>query len=119
MAITREDYERLEEIRLSMLEMFGEAKQIVRGASSSTYERAKAYWLAQVEMALTNDHSFLGSAGVSMEDTIKEIEPDGEECASCLEVYDTDELVQCDECKDKFCEACCELEECADCKNHC
>ena len=50
--MTNEQVSRLEEIREEMVELLGEAKQIVSASSSSTTrERAKGYWLAQLTMS--------------------------------------------------------------------
>lgn len=74
-----ETHERLVEIQNEMLELLDEAKQILRHEDGLVYDRAKAYWLAHVEMGLTNSHSYLGKTTVSMEDTIKECQPVDEE----------------------------------------
>ena len=72
-----QDYERLIEINQTMLDLFQEAKQLVRqNASSLEYERAKAYWMAGIEMGLSNDHGYLGKSPCSMIDTINSIEVD-------------------------------------------
>ena len=38
-----------------------------------TGQRAKAYWLAHVTMALTRDHDYLGGSMVTMQDTLTEL----------------------------------------------
>lgn len=70
-----EALERLREIQYEMLELLDEAKRILRDDfGGMTYERANAYWLAHVKMALTKDHGFLGGSMVDMEDTLAECE---------------------------------------------
>jgi hypothetical protein len=73
-----ETHERLVEIQEEMLELLEEAKNILRREDGIVYDRAKAYWLAHVEMGLTNSHSYMGSSTVSMEDTINECRPEEE-----------------------------------------
>ena len=72
------DHERLEEIRQEMLELIAEARQIVlrnMHTHRMTYERMKAYWGAQIEMALQDKHNYLGSAGATMEEAVRDLEP--------------------------------------------
>jgi hypothetical protein len=46
-------HERLSEIQEQMLELFGEAQDLVRRhANKFTHERAKAYWIGHIEEAL-------------------------------------------------------------------
>ncbi len=42
-------------------------------------ERAKAYWFAQIRMALNSDHSWVGSGSVTLENAIAELDGSGEE----------------------------------------
>lgn len=37
------------------------------------YERAKAYWIAHIRMALDNDHGYLGGSMVTAEDTLSSL----------------------------------------------
>lgn len=74
------DFDRLVEIQSEMLELLQEAKQLLRNEGFA-YEQAKAYWLAHIEMGLTNDSSYVGKSMCSMEDTINLVNPgDDEEC---------------------------------------
>ena len=55
-----------------------EAEQLIREAATLRgeqliFERAKGYWMAQIKMALSDDHDYLGGASVTFADTIKEI----------------------------------------------
>lgn len=71
---------RLEEIRDTMLELLDEAKSIVNSKCSRlTKDRMRAYWFAQIQMALTDDHCYLGSAGATMQEAIDEIGDEGTE----------------------------------------
>jgi len=80
----KRDHNRLVEIQSEMLDLYHEAKELLRRCGGTTaVARAKAYWMASVEMGLTNDHNYLGSAGVSMEDTIRETDPGDEEEEVC------------------------------------
>jgi hypothetical protein len=62
------DVERLEEIKDEMLELLQRARAILRGTTEQ--RRAESYWLAHIEMALHNDHGYLGNGGITMTDTI-------------------------------------------------
>jgi hypothetical protein len=67
----------LREIQEEMLELLERAKSVVKQGSTGNrlvYERAKSYWLAHAEMALTKNHGYLGNSGVDMDDTIEELE---------------------------------------------
>ncbi|MHC4464217.1 MAG: hypothetical protein ACYS30_22735 [Planctomycetota bacterium] len=69
-----EDTIRLEEIQNEMLELLREAKSLIRRSGDSrTFERARSYWLAHVEMALTKEHGYMGGSMVTMQDTIEEL----------------------------------------------
>lgn len=61
----------LEELQDQMLELLGQAENVLQGTSA--YDGAKAYWLAHVETALTNDHGYLGGSMTTMQDTIDEL----------------------------------------------
>ena len=64
----------LEEIKEQIKESIQEAKNLLKQVGSSTIEsRAKSYWIAQLLIALDNDHDYLGGAGCTMQDTIDEI----------------------------------------------
>jgi hypothetical protein len=66
----------LAEIHEQMTELLHQAERLLRGAPDLTYRRAHGYWLAQITMALSNDHDYLGRATVTMQDTIRELEND-------------------------------------------
>ena len=76
----QQDIQRLKDIQEEMLGLLAEADQLLRGTPA--YQRAKSYWLAHVETALTNSHGYLGGSMCSMEDTITELEP-VEACPGC------------------------------------
>jgi hypothetical protein len=79
---------RLEEIQEEMSVLLDEAQRLVRqNAKGNGYERAKAYWIGQIEMALSHNHSFLGRSMCTMTDTISEMDSgeDGE-CDDCGEL---------------------------------
>ena len=89
-----EGIERLIEIQGEMLELLGEAADLLRGITGDDrmiFERADAYWLAHIRMALTKDHGFLGGSMVDMDDTIEELEkaaegPDEDGDEDCGEI---------------------------------
>lgn len=64
----------LRELQAQMLECLDQAKRLIEQTGQHiTLQRAEAYWLAHVRIALTNDHGYLGGSMCSMEDTIEEI----------------------------------------------
>lgn len=64
-------------IHEQMLDLLHQAERLLREAPDLTYQRAKAYWLAHITMALTDENDYLGSGTVTMQDTIRELENDG------------------------------------------
>lgn len=80
--MTKQDLEKrqeiideLREIQMQMLECLEQAKTLIKQSGQEmTLQRAEAYWLAHIRIALTNDHGYLGNSMCSMEDTIAEIE---------------------------------------------
>jgi hypothetical protein len=79
MTVLRADVDRLREIQEEMLDLLGEARSLVQRAGMDSgqrviFERARAYWLAQVAMGLSNDHEYLGGATCSLSDTLSELE---------------------------------------------
>ncbi len=77
--MNKQDHARLIEIQEEMINLLSEAKDLIRCSDNKmAYERAKSYWMAHVEMGLSNDHYYASSSMCSMEDTIKELEPSNE-----------------------------------------
>ena len=73
-----EDHERLVEIKDEMKNMLEEAKELIRrNASDWVYNRAKSYWIGHIAMALDEEHDFMGSDGVTFQNTIDEVEVEG------------------------------------------
>lgn len=65
---------RLREIQQEMLDLLGEAEEIVmRHADTMTAARAKSYWIPHIKCALIKEHEYLGSSMHDMDDTIKEM----------------------------------------------
>ena len=62
---------RLEEIKFEMLELLGEAEELVKGTSEE--DRAEAYWLSHIKGALTNGSGIVGGSMYTMEDAIEGI----------------------------------------------
>lgn len=70
-----EDVKKLKEIQAKMLELLENAEYLVRiTGNRKILDRAKAYWVPHIKMALLNDTEYLGKSMVTMEDTISEIE---------------------------------------------
>ena len=67
----------LTEIHEQMTELVRMAERLLRQAPDLTYRRAHGYWLAQITMALSDDHDYLGRGTITMQDTIRELENDG------------------------------------------
>lgn len=82
-----EDHERLVEIKDEMKNMLEEAKELIRrNASDWVYQRAKSYWIGHIAQALDDESDYMGSATVTFQNTIDEIQVEGAE-----EDYDKDE----------------------------
>ena len=67
-------------IHEQMLDLLHQAERLLRAAPDPTYQRAKAYWLAHITMALTDEHDYLGSGTVTMQETIRELESSNARC---------------------------------------
>ena len=71
---------KLEMLQEAMLELLDEARSILgKEADAMAYERADAYWLAHIEMALKKETKYLGGSMMTMEDTIEEVRGGGNE----------------------------------------
>jgi len=74
--------EELEAIREELRDIIDRAKGALRGIVAGdrgrTAERARRYWLAQLEMLVSPDHPWLGSAGCTIEDTLRELKGEDE-----------------------------------------
>jgi hypothetical protein len=79
--MNNQDHERLVDIHAEMMNLLSEAEKLIRRENSNpiVWERAKSYWVAHIKMALSNDHSYIGRSGCTMEDTIRELDPGEEE----------------------------------------
>lgn len=66
--------ERLKEIKDQMKDQISEAKDLLRFVKPIIKERAKSYWLSQIETALDSDHNWLGNSMFTMEDTIEDLD---------------------------------------------
>jgi len=76
MAIDRENFKRLKEIKSTMEDLIEEAGNIVRcSGDKHEYERAKAYWIGHIEGALNNINPY----DTTMAQTIKALNPGEEE----------------------------------------
>jgi len=63
--------EQLEEKREQLLSIVEEVKMLVNQIPSSNIQSgAKLYWLAQLEIQLGGEHSYLGGSMCTMENTI-------------------------------------------------
>ena len=71
--IAHELAEELRDVQEQIRDLLNEAKSILRRADRSIRQRAEGYWLAQLTMALDNNHGYLGRAGATMESTIDEL----------------------------------------------
>jgi hypothetical protein len=76
--IRRQRADDLAEIQAEMIDLLDRARTLLRGTGMAK-ERAEAYWLAHVEMALSDDHGYLGGSTVTMADTIRELRGEDEE----------------------------------------
>lgn len=74
------DHERATEL----LEIYEEMKQLVRRAGrlvrgTAEEDRATSYWLAQLKIALDDEHGYLARGSVTMRSTIEALEGSDEE----------------------------------------
>jgi len=72
MSEAQEVADRLAEIKEEMLELIGEANELLCNHDVITHERARRTWIAHIECSLTRDHSWLDRS-TNMEDTIEEL----------------------------------------------
>lgn len=84
MPISREEVDRLKEIKDKMLELLDEAKHIVKWSGDQhQVERMRAYWHPHIQMGLTEEHDYMGNGGASLEQCIdaleSRVEPDPDE----------------------------------------
>ena len=70
----QEAIDRLREIREEIGNLVQEAKDIIKDAAPGEYERAKRYWGAHIEGALSKSHNWLGGSFVDMDSSIEAIE---------------------------------------------
>jgi len=70
----QETIHRLQQIQEELLSLVAEAEELVKDAGhNGIYQRAKSYWIAQIETKIHNDHFYLGGTMHSMEDTLQEL----------------------------------------------
>ena len=74
--MNRNDHERLTEIHGEIQELLEEARRLVQHEGGIEWERAKSYWLAHIETALSKETGYLGGSMFTMEDTLRALEPD-------------------------------------------
>lgn len=83
---------RLREIQQEMLDLLGEAEDIVvRYADTMTTARAKSYWIPHIKTALTKEHEYLGGSMHDMDDTINEMLADKDDPGNEEEYGNTDD----------------------------
>jgi hypothetical protein len=70
--LTADEIERLTEIKDELGNLANEARRIIRDTSEE--EPARCYWLASIELALDNNHGFLGRNMRTMAETIDALE---------------------------------------------
>jgi hypothetical protein len=86
---------RLREIQEQMLELLEEAKGIVskkRKSHRMTYDRMKAYWHGHIQMALTDEHGYVGSDGATMLEAVNDIEGEGDSAVDLIAYADGAEV---------------------------
>jgi len=64
-----EDIERLQEIHDELRELVDEAFGLLSGTAQE--DRAKAYWYANIRMALDDDHMWMGSHNCTLQNCIE------------------------------------------------
>lgn len=77
--LDKEDYDRLVDIRVEMMDLLEEAKNIIRmSGNRSVYERAKSYWIGHVDAGL-GEGNYVDTYEYTMAKTIAELDPVPEE----------------------------------------
>lgn len=69
-----EQIQRLREIQEEIGQLVSEAKQIIQEVAPNESERARRYWGAHIEGALSDSYGWMGGSFVTMESTITDIE---------------------------------------------
>jgi hypothetical protein len=73
------NYDRLTEIREQMVDLLEEAKNIIRlDAPRHVYDRAKAYWIGHIDVAL-GDGNYVDTYDVTFAKTLNEIDVETDE----------------------------------------
>jgi len=67
----------LEAIRENIFMLLDCARNVLRGTSEQ--QRARSYWLAHIETALSTEHMYLGGSMVTMSDTIQTLREDADD----------------------------------------
>lgn len=69
------DHDRLKEIRLEMMDLLEEAKDLIRQSGDKhTFERAKAYWIGHIDTGLGGG-DYVDFNDYTMQKTINELDP--------------------------------------------
>lgn len=67
------DHDRLVAIQTQMTDLLTEAKKLLRREGGISWDRARSYWLAEIEVALSDRHDYVGGSMCTMQDTIAEL----------------------------------------------
>jgi hypothetical protein len=73
-----EKAEELAEIGMQMAELLSQAREILRG-TGLIGERAKAYWVGHVAIALSDDNEYCGRSMCTLDDTVNELNAFGDD----------------------------------------
>ena len=93
--------EHFEDLYERMTSLVGELSDAASQLPDGTDDRAKAYWVAQLQMALNDDHSYLGSGSHTLWDTLEELrEKVGAERDADAAAADPDAEWHCPACDD-------------------
>jgi len=72
--------DRLAKIQSEMNALLDESLRLVRRSGNNVeHERAKAYWHPQIQMALNNEHNYVGSSGWTLEQAIDSLSTEDED----------------------------------------
>jgi hypothetical protein len=75
MSLLKSEVDRLREIQEEMSELLDEAKRLVQQSGDRfQIDRMKAYWHPHIQMALSDDHMYVGKDGATLEDCIESLE---------------------------------------------
>lgn len=94
---TQEAADRLAEIQEEIRELASEAIRLVRAHGEEHLAASESYWHAQITMAISDDHDFIGGGSWTLADTEKAMRPQ-QWCTTCGGPLEGDDLEFSEDC---------------------